>query len=160
MKTPKISRIFLFVAILVIASLACNAGGPFGFWINTGSVPATVQVCTVCQASPTQISAPAPLSPTTIPVPTVTGWIGDQFGPEQAFPAIINGPATAEIKGDAGFCALVKVNLGETLNWQNGGAWWQAFSQEALEARFPHHEAEYSAKWPKCKIFLHAYDVK
>ncbi len=95
-----------------------------------------------------------------VSIPTSTGWVGDQFGPEQAFPAVIVGPAIAEIKGDAGYCALVKVNEGESLNWRGGGAWWQAFSQAALEARFPHHEAEYSAKWPKCKIFLHASDLR
>jgi hypothetical protein len=103
---------------------------------------------------------PAPSSD----VATPSNWVGDDFGTEQSFPTWNNdpvtGPAIAEINGQGGYCALVKINAGESLSWNAGGAWWQAFSQAGLEARFVHHEAEYSAKWPKCKIYLHAYEVK
>lgn len=106
---------------------------------------------------PTSTLAPAATEP---PTPTAAGWVGDDFGPEQVFPAVIKGPAIAEINGENGYCAVVKVNEGETLNWRGKGAWWQAFSQAALNARWTHHLAEYMAKWSKCSVFEHAYDVK
>lgn len=86
----------------------------------------------------------------------------DDFGPEEAFPNEVDGPAIAELwNPETGFCGLVKVNTGETLNWEYSGAWWQAGSQEALDLRFPHHSAEYLAKESntECKVFTSAADL-
>jgi len=102
--------------------------------------------------------APVPCTPITkeipcsTPVPEkncvdTTDWVGDNFGPEKPFPANNVSLAIAELwNPQTGFCALVKINEGETLNWKHSGAYWNADSQEALEARWPHHKQEYMSK--------------
>jgi hypothetical protein len=93
--------------------------------------------------------------------PTVTSDkpLIDQLGPEQHFPGMVQGPAVAEIWDGAQYCALVKVNSGETLNWNHPGAYWVAASQEVLVVRFPAHKVEYNKNYPNCSVLLSAYDV-
>jgi hypothetical protein len=101
--------------------------------------------------------APAESAPTST---TNDKWSGDLLGPEQPFPATANGPALAEIYDQSsGFCALIKVNTGESLPWNGPGAFWQALPeglQDAIDDRWPHQLQEYLAK-PKtanCYYFL------
>jgi hypothetical protein len=112
------------------------------------SVPET-QVCPAAIASLT-------------PAPTATLASPADFGPELHFPGKATGPAIAELwNPNTGFCALVKINLGETLDWSFKGSWWQAPSQDVLDARWPHHVAEYVAKsdYGKCHIYISAAEV-
>lgn len=91
-----------------------------------------------------------------------TVWVGDLFGLEEAFPGIVEGPAIAELwNPTTGFCALVEINVDESLDWEYPGSYWKAFSAEALAARWPHHEAEYQAKKSNedCSVFLSAKDI-
>jgi len=82
----------------------------------------------------------------------------DNLGPEQAFPGSVEGPAIAEVWDGASYCALVKINIGETVDWNGPGAWWQAANQGSLDVRFPHHRQEFEAKSgnPKCEVLLSA----
>jgi len=104
------------------------------------------------EEEPAEAIAPPPVieEPVIEEVEPTPSWVGDDFGVEMAFPANIVGPAIAEVWDGASFCALVKVNADESLNWPHKGAYWQAGSQLALDARWPHHSAEYDD--PKCHI--------
>lgn len=84
-----------------------------------------------------------------------------EWGPEQALPGTIEGPAIGEIWDGAEYCALVRVNTGESLEWSNPGAWWQAPDQTGLEVRWPHHKAEYMAKdnSADCEVIENVNDV-
>lgn len=93
--------------------------------------------------------------------PKTDGPVIDQFGNEGSFPGKVVGPAIAEVYNpETGYCALVKVNEGETLDWQHSGAWWHSASQAALNARWPHHRDEYFNQYPKCSAVESAEDVK
>lgn len=168
-------RFFLFVAILVIASLACS---------RTVTVNLPVIVSDPAEASATQAVVSTPIvfvttvvepSPTPIVVePTIASqedngfrkfrkdasWIGDDFGPEKTLPGTVYGPAIAELKSYMGsVCGLVKVGKGETLVWPGGGAYWEAGSQLALDARWPHHKDEYINHYSDCNVYSSAADV-
>jgi hypothetical protein len=88
------------------------------------------------------------------------GWVGDNFGPEQALPGTIIGPAIAELYNrQTGYCVLVAISHGEILVWKWSGAFWRALpsegdptGQKALEARYPHHGPEYLIKFPNCDV--------
>lgn len=87
-------------------------------------------------------------------------WIGDDFGPERTLPGTVSGPAIVELKSHMGsVCGLVKVNSGETLVWPGGGAYWEAGSQLALDARWPHHKDEYINHYSNCNVYSSAVDV-
>lgn len=87
---------------------------------------------------------PVPCTPVTEEVSTTTGWIGDDFGPEKPLPDIVTGPAIANIWNQkTGFCATVKIDEGIEFNYKHSGGYWEAGSQEALDARWPHHRQEY-----------------
>ncbi|TXI34641.1 MAG: hypothetical protein E6Q53_01150 [Candidatus Moraniibacteriota bacterium] len=154
-------RFSLLIVLLAIALMACRCsvdGNGFSFAFDDP----TPETCTTCQPQNTVTPAPTntPRPTEEVSIPTPTGWVGDQFGPEQALPALVVGPAVAEIyRPSDNYCALVKINKGETLDWRAKGAWWQAFSQEALDARFPHHQAEYVKNQPACKVLQSAQDV-
>lgn len=89
------------------------------------------------------------------PVPSVDVSCNDdhpKFGSEQHLPPVGTvGPAIAELYNpDTGFCALVKINSGETLPWpapkSKVGSWWSAVDQSSLDERWPQHLIEYQAK--------------
>lgn len=87
-------------------------------------------------------------------------WVGDDFGPEKTLPGTVIGPAIVELKSYMGsVCGLVKVNSGETLTWPGGGAYWEAGSQAALDARWPHHKDEYINHYSNCNVYSSADDV-
>ena len=117
---------------------------------NAPSQPEIIGYCEVPNCTPTEEVTPTP----------VVGWIGDDFGPEHTLPDTIVGPAIAELKSYLGsVCAVVKVNKGETLVWPGGGAYWEAGSQLALEARWPHHVDEYLANYAECKVYVTVVSV-
>lgn len=167
---------FLFVAVLVIASLACSrtvtVNSPV---IVSDPAEATAVVeSTAIVVYPTVmvVSSPTPVVvyPTNVPANSESesyrkfrldaNWIGDDFGPERTLPDTIVGPAIAELKSYRGSaCAAVKVNKGETLVWPGGGAYWEAGSQLALEARWPHHVDEYLANYAECKVYVTVVSV-
>lgn len=139
----------VFMVLTVVVLLACQCTGPFGWSFSTG--------CATC-GSP-QLNTPVAPVPTAS-VATPEKPLIDQLGPEQAFPGKVVGPAIAEVYDPtSGYCAVVKVNDGESLLWSGKGAFWQAATQAALVARFPHHSEEYKQNYPNCEIVLSASDV-
>lgn len=86
-----------------------------------------------------------------------------EFGPEQHFPGkSAKGPAIAEVwNPNTNFCALVRVNDGETLSWDNRGSWFQADTVDDLDARFPGYMSEYEAKPgnANCQVFDSVEDM-
>jgi len=112
---------------------------------------------------PVQASHPSAVyaaQPAAVSVPANTDeYLGDYLGPEMPFPATAPSSSIAETYDQAsGFCATVKVNLGEQLPWDGSGAYWTALpeaGQEAVDDRWPHHVTEYLAK-PKtanCAVY-------
>jgi len=128
---------------------------------NVKFTPAPAQQPVITVVAPAQAcpvtSAPAPAVPAT-PVPAA------EFGPEMHFPGSVSGPAIAELwNPNTGFCAVVRVNQGEILQWQFNGSWFQAPSVNALNARWPSYLAEYYTKPSNiansCKTFISVADV-
>lgn len=136
----------LFCFLLAIIFVAAGLKGSFST-PKTATAPvarATIALPTLVPTVPKEVPA-AQVCPT-VPVPTCAT-PAPAFGPEMAFPAQVSGPAIAELwNPNSGFCALVKINAGESLDWKFSGAWWQADSQAELDVRWPHHAAEYLAK--------------
>jgi hypothetical protein len=136
------------------------------------TVVAPAQACPVTSApapaqQPVTIVAPTQACPvTTVPVSAVpaTPVPAAEFGPEMHFPGSVSGPAIAELwNPNTGFCAVVRVNQSEILQWPFNGSWFQAPSVNALNARWPSYLAEYYTKPSNiangCKTFISAADV-
>lgn len=98
-------------------------------------------------------------SPVAVPTVTTDKPLIDRMGPEKHFPGSVYGPVIAEVWDGAQFCALVKVNSGERLDWNNPGAYWVAESQDVLVKRFPAHRQEYGKNYPNCAVYSTADDV-
>lgn len=152
----KTLRWFVGVLVFVVAVMVCAivAYGAYQYGASRAYVAPPVVF---------QPASPAPVCPTVVPqVCPQAEATAPEFGPEMAFPAKVNGPAIAELwNPNNGFCALVKINSGENLDWKYSGAWWQARDQSTLDVRWPHHLAEYQAKpgSASCKTLTSANDV-
>lgn len=122
----------------------CMATSPEGLF-NWERYQEVEEPETVVQMIPKEIPCePVPCESATEEVSVTTGWIGDDFGPEKPLPDIVTGPAIANIWNQkTGFCATVKIDEGVELNYKHSGAYWIAGSQQALDARWPHHRQEY-----------------
>lgn len=162
--------LFLFLLVLfvifgffsLISWLISYAAFEFAWWSSwrrglrfgwLGVLFSIVMVCAILVGFAMQPYARAiiyalPTGTQTEQTQPTNGWSGDEFGPEIAFPGAANGPAIAETYNpNTGFCALIKVNVRETLVWDFPGAWWQALAgQRSLDARWGHHTEEYLAK--------------
>ncbi len=140
----------LFVLFGLIAAACMIVAAFFAFTaFSAKAVEPKVVPAVLAQACP---ATPVPVCATSVP----------DFGPEMPFPAKVSGPAIAELwNPETGFCALVKINATEVLDWKYSGAWWQASSQGVLDVRWPHHVAEYLAKpeSAQCQVLTSANQV-
>ena len=151
MAQPKkvyLSRVLIIALLIVIALMAAA----MLYWpdcktvVTAEKTPVNMVIEEVpcvsvpCEPVPCE---PVPCEPTATPENT-DDWDGDKFGPEMPLPDLVVGPAIANLWNEkTGFCATVKINDGVELNWKHSGGYWEAGSQEALDARWPHHRQEY-----------------
>lgn len=157
----------LIVITGLISSCMCIALVGGAYWFGTTQVvaekttapvvveeskPTEKPVCEAVESTVQPKTSPDP-TPEPILAPTEGKPLIDQFDQEQAFPARIEGPALAEVWSQTtGYCAVVSVNQGEILDWSGSGAYWAAWSQDALDVRFLHHSKEYLQNYPNCKV--------
>lgn len=147
---------FLWKVLVLLAIAAFVVFIWPGPWLKNTSMPAAPVVpAAVC---PTVVAQVCPQVPAATAEPDVL------FGPEMHFPGTAKGPAIAELwNPNTGFCAVVRVNQGEELQWQYKGSWFQAPNVPALDGRWPSYLAEFFAKPSNvanaCKVFTSANDV-